>query len=512
MWVVSVDEMRAIERRADSEYQLDSQALMERAGRSVAESLRARLGGSVVGRETLVLVGPGNNGGDGRVMGRYLAEWGGHVTVYGWRERRIEVDNRFIPVNDDLAAVREAIARADVVVDALLGTGHSRPLDPTMARLLGFVAAEKQRRPGLLVLALDLPSGLNADTGAVDEGTILADMTVTLAFPKVGLFLFPGAEYVGHLEVGSIGLPDDMPISTSMRQLTDELLRPMLPARPLDSNKGTFGKVMIAAGSQRFPGSAFLVAAAAARIGAGLVTLATSAQLVPMYTSMLPEATYHPLPPEDASAGERARSLLDALAGYRALVVGPGLGQDDATLSYLQHLFTGLLAIPEGERPRLIVDADGLNNLAKMADWPSRLPPRSVITPHPGEMSRLLGGENVSGGEADRIEIARRAASEWGVVLALKGACTLIAAPGEPVHVNWPPNPALATAGSGDVLSGVVGGLLAQGLAPFDAASAAVYLHSRAGLLVSRRFGDAGSLAGDLLPELPVALQQVKNR
>lgn len=512
MWVVSVDEMRAIEQRADTDFQLSSQALMERAGRSVAEALRDRLGGSVLGRETLVLMGPGNNGGDGRVMGRYLAEWGAHVTAYAWRERRIEVDNRYIPVNDDLAAVREALTRADVVVDALLGTGHSRPLDHTMGRLLGYVAAEKQRRPSLLALALDLPSGLNADTGAVDEGTLPADMTVTLAFPKIGLFLFPGAAYVGDLRVGGIGLPDDMPIQTGMHMLDKALVRPLLPARPLESNKGTYGKVMIVAGSERYPGSAYLVSAAAARVGAGLVTLATTSQLVPVYTTMLPEATYHPLPPEDAAPEVRARSLLDALAGYRALVVGPGLGQDDATRAYLEQVFAGLRAMPEDESPRLIVDADGLNNLAKMNDWPKKLPPRTVITPHPGEMGRLLGsGEKVSGGGLDRIEIARRAVGEWEVVLALKGACTLIAAPDEPPRVNWPPNPALATAGSGDVLSGVVGGLLAQGMEPFDAASAAVYLHSQAGLLVSSRIGDAGLLAGDLLPELPVALKQVKS-
>jgi NAD(P)H-hydrate epimerase len=511
MWVVSVDEMRAIEQRAEREYQLSSPVLMEHAGQSVAEHLRARLGGSVVGRETLVLLGPGNNGGDGRVMGRHLTEWGAHVTAYAWRERRIEVDNRYIPVNDDLAAVREAITRADVVVDALLGTGHSRPLDPTMARLLGFVEREKARRPSLLVLALDLPSGLNADTGAVDEGTIHADLTVTLAFPKVGLLLFPGADYDGDLEVGGIGLPDAMPIQTETRQITAASLRPLLPVRALDSNKGTFGKVMIAAGSPRYPGSAFLVTAAAARIGAGLVTIATTPELVPVYTTMLPEATYHPLPGPDAAPEERARALLDGLAGYRALVVGPGLGQDDATRTYLEHVFAGLLARPEDERPRLIVDADGLNNLAQMDDWPAKLPPRTVITPHPGEMGRLLGGEKVSGGGPDRIEIARSSARDWRLIVVLKGACTLVAAPDGPLRANWPPNPALATAGSGDVLSGVVGGLLAQGMEPLEAASAAVYLHSRAGLLVSERIGDAGLLAADLLPELPIALKQVKN-
>ncbi len=184
MRIVTVDEMHEIERRAETEAGLSIPAMMEHAGRSGAEALRAYLAGVVTGRAILVLIGPGNNGGDGRVMGRFLAEWGAHVTLYGWKERRLEVDKRFIPVNDDLLAVREAIARADIVVDALLGTGHSRPLDPTMRRLLALVAEERRLRPDVAVLALDLPSGLNADTGAVDEGTLAADLTVALGFPS----------------------------------------------------------------------------------------------------------------------------------------------------------------------------------------------------------------------------------------------------------------------------------------------------------------------------------------
>ena len=510
MRIVTVEEMRTIEQRAETEYGLSSPMLMEHAGRSVAEILREELGGGVAGREVLVLAGPGNNGGDGRVMARHLTEWGAHVAVYAWKDRRLEVENRFIPVGDDLAAVREAVHRADVVAVALLGTGHSRPLDPSMARLLDLVRVERSARPDLLVLAVDLPSGLYADTGAVDDGTLRANLTVMLAFPKVGLFLFPGAEYVGQLRVGGIGLPAEMEIPTSMELIDPELLRPLLPARPLESNKGTFGKVMVVAGSGLYIGAAYLATSAAARIGAGLVTLVTTAERAPFYAMRVPEATYYLLRAEDMPAEERAQAILEALEGYHALIVGPGLGESDAARAFLDRLFAGIKGLPDEQRPRLIVDADGLNNLATMEAWPERLPARTVITPHPGEMARLLGGERVSGGGPDRIEVARRAARDWGLVVVLKGACTLIAAPDSPLHVNWPPNPALATAGTGDVLSGVVGGLLAQGLDPFDAASTAVYLHSRAGLLVSERLGDAGVLAGDLLGELPVALKQLK--
>ncbi len=513
MKVVTVDEMREIERRAEAEYGLTSPMLMEHAGRSIAELLREHLGGDARGRRVLVLVGPGNNGGDGHVMARYLAEWGAETTLYIWRERRLEASGQSQPVSEDLAALRAAIQRADVVADAFLGTGHSRPLDPSMGAALALVQQERQRRPELLVLAVDLPSGLNADTGGLDAGAIPADLTVTLAFPKVGLLLFPGAGYVGELRTGSIGLPPTMRIEASMEMLDPDLLRPLLPRRPLDSNKGTFGKVMVLAGSSAYIGAAYLATAAAARIGAGLVTLATTEDRALFYATLLPEATYALLPPDSASPQERSRALLDHLSGYHALIVGPGLGQSEATQALLGLVFDGLRALPDAERPRLIVDADGLNNLARMERWWERLPARTVLTPHPGEMGRLLGGTKVSGGGPDRLEVARNAACTWGHVVVLKGATTLIASPDSAIlRVNWPGNPALASAGTGDVLSGTVGGLLAQGLEPFDAASAAVYLHSRAGLRVSERLGDAGLLAGDLLPELPLALRTLKTR
>ena len=512
MRVVTVAQMREIEARAEQEYGLTGTKLMEVAGRNVAEAVRARFGGDVTRRETLTLVGPGNNGGDGRVMARYLAQWGARSTLYAWKERRLEVGAQYIPVNDDLAAVREALTHADIVVDALLGIGATRPLDERMRALLRLVAEERERRPEMSLLALDAPTGVNCDTGAVDEGAIRADVTVTLAYPKVGLFVFPGGGYIGELVVGEIGLPAEMEVEAALDLLEAQMLRPLLPARPLDSNKGTYGKVMIVAGSLPYPGSAYLAATAAGRVGAGLVTLAVPPELAPIYAAKLSEATFHLMPPADAAPEERAASLLSAAQGSRAMVVGPGLGQGAATRDFLERLFDGLRALPDAERPRLLVDADGLNNLAQMEGGPSRLPYESVVTPHPGEMTRLRGGERVSGGGADRMEVAREAARAWGVVALLKGAATVIAAPDSGLRINWPGNPALATAGTGDALSGTIGGLLAQGMRPFDAASAGVFLHAQAGRLVSERVGDAGLLAGDLLDQLPVALRQVKQR
>lgn len=510
MLVVTVAEMREIEARAEREYGMSSSLMMEHAGRSIALAVRERAGGDVLDLRVLVLAGPGNNGGDGRVLARYLEEWGAEVTVYDWKAGELETGGQRVPVGEDLAPLREAVAQADVVADALLGTGHARPLAPAMAAALAVVRDERARRGEPTVLAVDLPSGLNADTGAVDPGTLDADLTVTLAYPKVGLFLFPGSSYVGQLEVGSIGLPPEMEVSAGMELLDDSLVRPLLPARPLDSNKGTFGKVLALCGSSRYIGAAYLVTGAAGRIGAGLVTLATLPAMAPYYATMLPEITYAPLPEENAAPEERANAVLHALEGYDALVVGPGLGQSEATREMLRRVFAGVCALSADQRPRLVVDADGLNNLSHMDAWWTLLPRQTVLTPHPGEMARLLGGQRLDGTGSGRIDVVRQAVTIWGHVLVLKGAHTLIGAPDQPLRINWPANPALATGGTGDVLAGTIGGLLAQGLAPFAAACAGVYVHGRAGLRVAEQLGDAGLLAGDLLPELPLALRAIK--
>ena len=518
MRVVSVDEMRAIERRADEQYGLDSPTLMEHAGRSVAEALRDRLGGDVRGLRVVTLAGPGNNGGDGRVMNRYLSEWGAQITTYRGRDNVIESAEGETPAGADLAGLRASLAEADVVADAFLGTGHARPLDPRMRQALALAGALRERqaphaepgRPRPFVLAVDLPSGLNADTGAVDEGTLAADLTVTLAFAKTGLILFPGAGYLGELVVGSIGLPAEMEIAPGLDLLDAAQARALLPQRPADSNKGTYGKVMVLAGSPQFIGAAALCGASAGRVGAGLVTIATTPERAHVYAATLPEVTYLLLPPDDADPDARARVLLEGLRGYHALVVGPGLSQAPGVKPFLLALFAGLRALPEEERPRLLVDADGLNALAKEERWWTLLPSETVITPHPGEMARLRGGARVSSGGADRLEVATQVARDWRLVVILKGACPLIASSQGDLRVNWSPNPALATAGTGDVLSGVIGGLLAQARAPYEAANLGVYLHGLAGMRVRARLGDAGPVAPDLIPELPLAIRQTR--
>ncbi|HEX9068063.1 MAG TPA: NAD(P)H-hydrate epimerase, partial [Ktedonobacterales bacterium] len=420
MRVVTVTEMREIEQRAEAEHGLTSETLMEHAGRSVAAALRAAAGGSVTDLHVVVLVGPGNNGGDGRVAAKYLAQWGARISAYVWRGGTIESNGVIGPAGEDLAALATLLGDADVVLDALLGTGHTRPLAPEMRRALSLVAAERARRRNApIVVAVDLPSGLNADTGAVDEGTIAADLTVTLACPKVGLFLFPGAGLVGELEVGDIGLPSEMSLGAGLEMLTSDLLRPTWPRRGLDSNKGTFGHVVVLGGSAYYVGAAYLAAAASGRAGAGLIVLAVEPSAIPTYAAMLPEAIYAPLAASTLPAEDRASQLMQAIPGARAMVIGPGLSPAPEVAELLAAVFAAVRAMPAAAAPRLIVDASALSHLAKLPDWWQRLPAGSVLTPHPGEMSRLLGGAPVSGGGVDRLVVARETAAHWGHVIVL---------------------------------------------------------------------------------------------
>ena len=508
MHIVTVAEMRELETRADSEYGLTSHILMENAGKSAADILAAHINrpSTLTDLEFLILVGPGNNGGDGLVMGRYLEKWGGLVSLYRWKEQRLTIHGEDVPEKDTSAKLEEILQRARYVLDALLGTGVSRPLPESMRSLLGRVRQEREKRNTLRVVAVDLPTGLNADTGEVDPGTIPADITITLACPKLGFFFFPGRDYLGKLYVGDIGLPAELEQHLQTEMLTGALVNHIVPKRPLDSNKGTFGKVMLLCGSPAYPGSAFLAGSGAGRVGAGLVTLAVTKQMQRIYASAFHEATFVLLPDENAESFERSSTLMDHLEGYRSLLIGPGLGQSSSIREVILQVLEQLRAMPDEQRPHLIIDADGLNNLSALERWWTLLPAGTVITPHPGEMGRLCNGLKVSGGNIDRLELARSKVHEWQVTLVLKGACTIIAEPDGRMRINWLANPALATAGTGDVLAGMIAGLLAQNVTPFDAASAAVYLHTAAAELVSAEIGYAGLLASDLLPKIPRAI------
>ncbi|MBV9710375.1 MAG: NAD(P)H-hydrate epimerase, partial [Ktedonobacteraceae bacterium] len=337
MHIVTVAEMRDLEAQADRQYGLSSQILMKNAGKSAADIFEAHLlpHFTMNDLEVLFLIGPGNNGGDGLIMARHLQESGALVSLYHWKERRLTSHGEDVNEAQTQNELEALLQGADYVVDALLGTGHSRPLPDDMRALLARVQQERTKRQNLHVVALDLPTGLNPDTGDVDPGTIAADITITLACPKQGFFFFPGRDYIGDLYVGDIGLPSEMGSDLQMEMLDGQLVRTLLPKRSLNSNKGTFGKVMLLCGSPPYPGSAYLAGTAAARVGAGLITLAVTEKMLPIYASSFHESTFALLPGEDVESFERSKALTGHLPGYRSLLIGPGLGQSPNTREVL---------------------------------------------------------------------------------------------------------------------------------------------------------------------------------
>ena len=509
MHIVTVSEMRELEAQAERQYGLTSPILMKNAGKSAAELFEAHLqpGQRMNGLEVLFLIGPGNNGGDGLVMADHLQQAGALISLYRWKEHKLTVNGEEIAEDETESQLASSILSAQYIVDALLGTGRSRPLPDDMRELLARVKHARERRDSLRVVALDLPTGLNSDTGDVDPGSIHADTTITLACPKQGFFFFPGRDYVNDLSVGDIGLPAELESQIQTEMLSGQLVHSLLPERPLNSNKGSFGKVMLLCGSLPYPGSAYLAGCSAMRVGGGLITLAVTEKMLPFYASSFHEATFVILPEEEVASFERSKVLINHLAGYKSLLIGPGLGQSANTREVILQVLEHLRNTPEEQRPRLVIDADGLNNLSALEHWWTLLPAGTVITPHPGEMGRLCGGIKVSGGGFERLELARSKAREWNVNLLLKGACTIVADPQGRTRINYYGEPGLATAGTGDVLAGMITGFLAQDVQPFDAASASVYIHTAAAELVTNEIGHAGLLASDLLPQIPRAMR-----
>ncbi len=511
MKVVTIAQMRALEEHAFQEG-MSSPRLMERAGLETARGVRDQLGGAA-GRRIVVLVGPGNNGGDALVAARYLSDWGAlpHLFLLTARaasdsnfqatqERRIPItlagDSTYLP------ALQHALGQGEAVLDGVLGIGSERPLEGIFKETLELVRKGKAQRPSLQLIAVDVPTGLGADTGAADPSAFPADTTISLGAPKRGLFAFPGAALVGRLLTADIGLPLEWSADLPVTLLTAAHARSLLPGRSLDANKGTFGRVLVVAGSSNYPGAAILACRGATRAGAGLVTLAAPPSAIDAVVAAMPETTYLPL--SDAPLSD-VKALLP-MSSYDALLVGCGLGAQPAS----NALVSGLLLDNPDLPPSLVIDADGLNILAGISEWWRRLSRPAVVTPHPGEMARLLN-TTIPAVQQDRIATATSAAQSWGCVVVLKGAHTVIAAPDGQSLVSPFANPALATAGTGDVLAGALAGLLAQGASPFNAAGAAVYAHGLAGERFFQNHGNAGLLASELaslLPDVLTAMRQ----
>lgn len=518
MKLVTSQEMRQLEQAAFDAGATPAQ-LMEEAGLAVAQEAWMLLG-TLEGRRIVVLVGPGNNGGDGIVAARHLFDWGAEVALVLPRSRRDEsliedLAPREITVirgEDDPGFERAAAAieGADLVIDALLGIGQKRPIEPSepIAQLLRILQQAKGRYSPPKIVAVDLPTGLDADTGAVDPLTVEPDLTVTFGLPKVGMYQAPGSALVGRVQVIDIGIPKEAQEAVALELLTARWAKTALPARPEDANKGTFGRLIVVGGCARYIGAPRLAATAAYRAGAGLVTIACPDLLVPALAPGIAEATWLPQEAADDGGlrGESAVSLRSEWRNFNAAVVGPGMGLTDETRAFTWAILPDLADLPAGA----VVDADALNALAGMDDAAERLTPKTILTPHPGEMARLMN-TTVDEVQAKRLDTAREAAEKFGCVVVLKGAHSVVAAPGGRAALSPYANPLLASAGTGDVLAGMIGAYLAQGLEPFDAACLGVYLHAATGEALRQELGESGLLAGDLCNRLPMVVKEVQS-
>jgi len=516
--VVSVAEMRALEARA-IEAGTPERVLQERAGLAVADVVEDSIGsaGTAGVRSALVvvLVGAGNNGRDGVVAGRRLAARGFIVQVWlGGRHGLSDSELRDLDAEglairsfaeaDSLPALRASLVGADVVVDGLLGVGARGPMRPALAEAATAVNEVRVAGHGLLVVAVDVPSGVDADDGSVPGEAIQADVTVTFGAVKAGLLRFPAARFVGRIVPRRIGLPAGSMADYSVHVIDERLVAPLVPEREIDAHKYRLGRVLVVAGSDQFVGAACLGAGAAARAGCGLVGVVSSEAVKRVLAVRLPEATY-PLTADvvDDDPEQTADRVAELLPEQQVLLIGPGIGRAASTDRFLRRLF---LANGSASRPvPAVIDADALTLLAGWDGWFERIGPGNVLTPHAGEMSRLLG-DDVRPDEAP-WSTALRASARWQQIVVLKGPFTVVAEPGGKAWIYPHANPALATAGTGDVLAGLTAGLLAQAMPPVDAARLAVVAHALAGRQVVDARSWRSLIASDLLDEIPTVLQ-----
>jgi NAD(P)H-hydrate epimerase len=514
MYLVSAREMRELDRLTIEKYGTPGHVLMERAGEGATEALLQTFP-YVRQAPVLIFAGKGNNGGDGLVVARLLKQKGikcevlltarkAEVTgdalrnLTAFQRMRGRVTEITEPPHLDL--VQHKLQRCGLVVDALLGTGLNAPVQGFMAALIELINTS-----GVPVMAIDIPSGLDADRGEPLGTAIQAELTVTFGYPKLGQISEHGLAHVGRLVVADIGIAPEA-LATVRPQtslLTIEEVGRLVRVRRVAAHKGDFGHLLVLAGARGKSGAALLCGGAALRVGTGLVSLAGPSSLNAVFSAVLIEAMTIPLPERpDGSLSLAERELAEALGGKSAVAFGPGVGVSADTIGLTRWLLV------HSERP-LVIDADGLNclatDLAVLHDAKSPV----VLTPHPGEMARLVNLRNAEV-QARRLEVARTFATTYRCYLVLKGAQTVIAAPDGQAWINPTGNPGMASGGMGDVLTGIVAGLLAQGYPAEEACILGVFLHGYAGDLAAQEKGEAGILARDVIERLPIGLRALR--
>jgi len=508
MKVVTGEEMRDIDRKTIMDMGIPGIVLMENAGLAIVHAAERFQGARLIS----IFVGKGNNGGDGLVAARHLANKGYTVKIYLMASadkfsgdaltnlqiaQKLSLHTELVLSVDDLIIRRAEIAKSDLIIDAIFGTGLSGPVRGFASDVIEFINST-----GITVLSVDLPSGLGADTGKVEGECIRATHTVTMALPKRGLLIYPGAEYVGELEIADIGIPYEVAQNIAINMIQAGDAKKLLPKRPGDSHKGTYGRVLVLGGSVGLTGAAAMASQSALRAGAGLVTLGIPESLNPAMEVKLTEAMTLPLPETQSqtlSSGSYDK-IMGIIDSFDVVAIGPGLSREAETSSLVRELCKNI-SIPK------VIDADGLNALAEYRDILKLLGHNTVLTPHPGEMARLTG-RTIKDIQSDRINIAQNFAVENGVILVLKGVPTVIAEPSGEIWLNTTGNPGLASGGTGDVLTGVIAGFIAQGVKPGDASALGAYIHGLAGDLAALDYGETGMLAGDLISHIPKAIRK----
>jgi len=527
--VLTAAQMREADRLTTERYGISSLQLMENAGAAIAEFLREKVAG-LARRKIVVLCGKGNNGGDGLVVARMLKESGctpevfllsnpgavegdAAVNLKRWQQDLGEL--HVVTSISEWESARAALAGADLVVDALLGTGLRGPVEGLLASVIEDINATRQKKGGIggrtLIVAVDMPSGLASDAQDFGGPVVSADFTVTLSAPKLGQLVLPRASSCGVLVVRNIGTPPEL--FESDPHLKIHWIEPgefqFLPLkRDLDVNKGTYGHALIIAGSVGKSGAAVLSGRGALRSGAGLVTVATPLDVLPVVAAGMPELMTEALASTETGTASLRNNdygrLAEILRNKSVLAIGPGLSMQHETQQFIREI-VGKTELP------IILDADGLNAYDGMADHLNqRRAPALVLTPHPGEMARLLGS-TVKEVQARRLDAALEAAGRWRANVILKGFHTILATPSGHAYVNTTGNPGMATGGTGDVLTGILAGLTAQfGTEDWPRVlSFGVYLHGLAGDIAASRVGHAPLVASDLIDSLPEAYSQV---
>jgi len=498
---------------------ISTNELMNNAGFSIASQIAKNMG-PLKGLKVVSLVGTGNNGSDCLIASGHLAKWGASVTAVILkprsepdlrRQETLESGISLIDIGEgkgnlSFSSLHSLLRNAHIIVDGILGIGTSLPIRDPLKTVLFDIRDLNGKKAK--VFSIDVPSGVDSDSSAVDPSAVKPDVTLALGYLKPCHVGQPAANFCGEIIICDIGLPNHLSAEINTALLSDDYVRPILPNRPISSHKGSYGKGMVVGGSDNYIGAPVLAASSAMKTGLGLVTIATFEDLVNPMANMFPEATFLPL--KEAKKAIRpgqhmASQIFEAVEDYKVLLIGCGFGTSRTAYRVFQNLVLSNIKLPQ-----LVLDADALNMLSKITSWWDKIPFNSILTPHPKEMSRLTR-LSVSEIQSDRLNVAKRFSEQWGVIVVLKGANTVICDPNGSSTISPYANPILSSAGTGDVLAGLITGFIGQGNSPLEASSLGVYIHGKTAESVSLQIGSSGLLATELANNVPFTIKYLRN-